>query len=253
MSANDDSTPPKSSVLRAFAPVPARAKQDKRLTASHHRCLLGLCDLMDKATGYCLASHRTLSKHVGLARQKIGNRLGDLESWGYIARVHRGRHSAGTRRGRFKTFLYRVVYDAADAGAMSPTGVTRVKAGTMSPTGVAETLSPTGVAETRILREKKEGATSIFRAVAEADRLDRVAEVARQTELPFAEVQYFDGLYQEATKRYSFRKIVKLDLSIRKQHRSPADYVRALTAKLEELVAQAPVDGEKHGPRKTGM
>ena len=89
------------------------------------------------------------------------------------------------------------------------------------------------------------GLGDLYLAVAEADRLDRVAEDAQQLELPFAEVQRFDDLWRRAVEKHDFHKIGKLSQAIRKQHRSRADYVRALTAKLEELGAETPGDGER--------
>ena len=241
---SSEQAPRRPSVLRAFAPVPRRAKQDKRLKASHHRCLLALCDLLDTATGYCLISQRALGKRAALARQKVSDRLDDLETWGYIARIDRGRHSAGADRGRFKIMLYRLVYDAPDSGAVSPTGVTRVEARAVSPTGVAKAVSPTGVTESRLERLKKEGGTSVFRALRAADRFDANVEVARQLELPFPEVQRFDELWHQAVELHGFPKMSKIDLAIRKAHRSQRAYVQALTARLEALLTEPPPAAE---------
>ncbi len=256
MSDSDDSALRPSTVLDAFCPVPERAMRDRRFGAGHHACLEALCWVIDKHTGCAIASQDRIAALTNRPRVKIADFLRDLEQWTYLRKIRRGRHAAGLRKGQYKVLIYQVIYAAAEAGALSPLGLhgSAAEAGALSPLGLQNRVTP-GVTVSRVfqVQRKKRDEQSIFRAVAEADRLDRVAEDAQQMELPFAEVQRFDDLWHRAISIHGFHKIGKLSLAIRRQHRSRADYVRALTGRLEELTTEAPVDGEKHGPRKTGM
>ena len=231
------------SVLRDFAPVPNRARRDKELSASHYRCLVALCTFVDNATGYTLIGQRALAKQAAVPRQKIPARLRDLDGWGYIAKVPRGRHTAGPRRGQIRTNLYRIIYDDADATSLATPGVAKVEPPSLATPGVAKALPPPGGASSRQGETKKESGPSIFRALREAERFDTHVEEARQMELPLPEVQHFDDLYRRATERHGSGAVVKIDMAIRKAH--PSDrkgYLRALTVKLEELTTERPAE-----------
>ena len=89
MSSTDDERPP--SVLRDFSAVPDRAMRDRRMTVCHHRVLLALVRGVGTANGCVLMGQRLLAQCAQVSRGKISAYLRDLESWGYIERLDRGR------------------------------------------------------------------------------------------------------------------------------------------------------------------
>ncbi len=248
MSAGDDSAPPRPSVLTDFSAVPDRAMRDRRMTVCHHRVLLALVRSVDTANGCVLIGQRLLAKCAQVSRGKISAYLRDLESWGYIERLDRGRHRAGLRKGQRRTMMYRIIYEPAPAKACHPLRVTSPPE-PVTHSG-CRTLSPTAGDESRVLEKKKdtlekerEGATSIFRALREADRFDDNVEVSRQLEMAFPEVARFNDLRRLAIKKHTFPKVMRLDLAIKCRHRDDLPgYVRALTAELEKLVDEGPDD-----------
>lgn len=117
----------RNSALHHFAAVPHRAVGDKRLKARHFRVLGAICMAVQRETATSYISQQRIARLSNLARQKLGEPLGNLEKWGYITRINRGRNE----RGRFKTLLYAVHYDTispaldttrGDTGPVTPAG-----------------------------------------------------------------------------------------------------------------------------------
>ncbi len=144
--------------------------------------------------------------------------------------------------------MYRIIYEPMVAKPDTPQRVSRSVEPDTRKGG--RSLTPTGGVESRVLREKKDtlekeraGATSIFRALREADRFDDNVEVSRQLEMAFPEVARFNDLRRLAIKKHTFPKVMRLDLAIKCRHRDDLPgYVRALTAELEKLVDEGPDD-----------
>ena len=99
-----------------FSPVPRRAFADRRMKARHLKVLGAICVAVDSPTGAALISQKRVAHHAGIARQKVGDVIADLKEFGYIAPIPRGR----TQRGRFKTIVYRVLYEQAGASCSEP-------------------------------------------------------------------------------------------------------------------------------------
>ncbi len=242
----DEGAPP--SQLKAFDPVPKRAKQDNRLTAKDHRFLNAVCSAVDPATGYAHIGQRALAKRSAIPRRKIYEYPERLQAVGYIKIIDRGRHRSGAKAGQRKTNLYRVLYDEADYytdgdQSLAPESGAKVEPQSLAPESGAEGRHPN---RGPILekREKKKGqAPLIFPALTAADCFDDHVEVAQQTELPLPEVQRFADLYQRAEALHGKGKVLKLDMAMRKAH--PSDqrgYLKALTLKLEELTSEQPTE-----------
>lgn len=130
------------SVLHHFAAVPWRAAGDKRLKARHFRVLGAVCRAVDAETGYALISQKKIAERANIARQNVAAPLDDLQAWGYLEKIRRGRRMSG----QFRTLQYRVLYDPPsqthdthpdDAGHVTPAGDI-----TVSPAGVAESDQP---------------------------------------------------------------------------------------------------------------
>ena len=120
MSAGDGNAPRRSSVLKNFSAVPDRAKEDTRLKPRHWRVLNALCRRINPETGYVHITYRKVGQVAKYRYQKIGKVMVDLEAFGYIRIEKRGR-----RGGKYRAFLYEVLYDVPEARATStPTGGT---------------------------------------------------------------------------------------------------------------------------------
>ncbi len=104
------------SALANFSPVPRRAFSDRRMKARHLKVLGAICVAIDPRTCEALISQKRVAYHAGIARQKIGAVIAELKKLGYIAPIRRGR----TQRGRFKTIVYRVLYEQAGASCSEP-------------------------------------------------------------------------------------------------------------------------------------
>src|SRR5690349_1959535 len=90
-----------------FAPLPARAIGDQRLTKLHFRVLgaIAFHDRMSdprKAGQGCWASNRTLSSECGCNYTNLSTAISELAGWGYIKRDSRPLD----KRRR----IYRVIY-----------------------------------------------------------------------------------------------------------------------------------------------
>ena len=133
------------SALVNFSPVPRRAFSDRRMKARHLKVLGAICVAVDAPTGTALISQERVAHHAGIARQKIGAVIADLEQLGYIAPIRRGR----TQRGRFKTIVYRVLYDQSGASCSEPDEHHVTPVGDMDRVtpGGDSTVSPPGVTE----------------------------------------------------------------------------------------------------------
>lgn len=94
-----------------FAPVPARAIGDQRLTGLHLRVLTAIClhDRMSGALGKgqgCWASHKTLALKCGCNYTNLSTAISELGKWGYVER------SLNPLNKRLK--VYRVIYTDDD-------------------------------------------------------------------------------------------------------------------------------------------
>lgn len=131
----------RSSALHHFAAVPHRAFGDKRFKARHFRVLGAICVAVDPETGCALISQARISKWANISRQHVTQVVGDLESWGYVRRIYRGR----SKHGKFKTLIYAVHYDAQPPARSASGGdtvhVTHVGDTTVSPPEAAESDS----------------------------------------------------------------------------------------------------------------
>ena len=90
-----------------FAMVPVRAFADKRFRTRHFRVLGALCKSYDKKTGCALVSQGKIAERATLSRGRVNQTLPDLEKWGYIRAVKRGRRPGG----QFKTYGYVVLWE----------------------------------------------------------------------------------------------------------------------------------------------
>ena len=140
-----ENSSPKSK-LANFSPVPRRAFADRRMKARHLKVLGAICVAVDSPTGAALISQKRVAHHAGIARQKVGDVIADLKEFGYIAPIPRGR----TQRGRFKTIVYRVLYEQAGASCSEPDDHHVTPVGDMDRVtpGGDRTVSPPGVTET---------------------------------------------------------------------------------------------------------
>lgn len=131
----------RSSALHHFAAVPHRAFGDKRFKARHFRVLGAICIAVDRETGNALISQARISKRANISRQYVTPVVGDLEAWGYVRRIARGR----SKYGKFKTLIYSVQYDAPPLTRSASGGdavhVTHVGDTTVSSPEVAESDS----------------------------------------------------------------------------------------------------------------
>lgn len=136
----ENSAPQKA--LSKFAMVPRRAFSDPRMKARHLKVLGAICVAVDPETATALISQRRIGHHAGMARQKAPAVIGDLEEFGYISRIKRGR----SRRGRFKTNIYEISYiqeNASYSGTKSTRSTHRATR-TLSSTGMAIPCHPRG-------------------------------------------------------------------------------------------------------------
>ena len=93
-----------------FAMVPRRAGLDQRLKGFHHRVLNAVCGARDNRSGIAVINQKRIAQNASIARQKVGPILEELENWGYLSRIKRGR----TRIGRFRVHAYEVIYGKED-------------------------------------------------------------------------------------------------------------------------------------------
>jgi DNA-binding MarR family transcriptional regulator len=101
-----------------YAPIPARAMADEKLTAEHFRVLMAVAahDRFNRNGKGCCASHPRLAKLAKCHRKSLSRSLKVLAEWGYIA----GLPSPFNKRQR----AYRVVYSDADRAIMTnPIGI----------------------------------------------------------------------------------------------------------------------------------
>ena len=87
--------------------LPVRAFADKRFRTRHFRVLGALCKSYDKGTGGALVSQGKIAKRANLSRGRVNQALPDLEKWGYIQAMKRGRRPGG----QFKTHGYVVLWE----------------------------------------------------------------------------------------------------------------------------------------------
>ncbi len=245
MSTGDESAPRRPSVITAFAMMPLRTMWDRGLRSGDKDCLQALCWLVDPATGLSVSTQDRIRALTGRPRSKVPGFLDNLEYREYVEKIKRGRQPGGPV---YKTLVYKILYDAADFDVLRGRDSGRFAAEAVTPQG-GQTRDPPGGSVSMLPDIKLKSGASIFEAVAATDLCQQTAQVARQLELPYSEVQYFDLLYQRASKMLGFRRIVELDLTIRretgKRHGTRGDYHRALIARLEELTTEAPVGAGK--------
>ncbi len=101
-----------------YAPIPARAMADEKLTAEHFRVLMAVAahDRFNRNGKGCCASHLRLAKLAKCHPKSLSRSLKVLAEWGYIA----GLPSPFNKRQR----AYRVVYSDADRAIMTnPIGI----------------------------------------------------------------------------------------------------------------------------------
>lgn len=133
------------SALSNFSAVPRRAFSDRRLKARHLRVLGAVCVAVDRWTGAALISQNRISHHAGIARQKVGPVVTELETFGYIEMIRRGR----TQGSRYKTIVYKIVYDQAGTSCTDSSEHHATPVGDMDRVtpGGGITVSPSGVTE----------------------------------------------------------------------------------------------------------
>lgn len=152
----------RSSALHHFAAVPHRAFGDKQFKARHFRVLGAICIAVDPKTGSALISQARISKWANISRQYVTQLVGDLEGWGYIRRIYRGRG----KHGKFKTLIYAVQYDALPP-ARSVSGGDAVHVTHVGDT----TVSPPEAAESDTLdSDIQDGSDSVGNVVADSRR-----------------------------------------------------------------------------------
>ncbi len=154
------------SVLHHFAAIPERALRDKRFKILHLRVLGAVCRAVDAETGFALISQERIAYWANTPRQKISEHTADLEDWGYLEKVKRGRRKSG----KFRALQYRVLYDppdfdhythACDSGRVTPGGDSPE-----SPPGVSDSdHSESNIQkESDAAEEKPRGHVSAYRA-----------------------------------------------------------------------------------------
>jgi hypothetical protein len=135
--------PKRRNKLHDFAAIPQRAAGEKRFRIIHFRVLIAVCRAIDPRTGLSLISQTSIARWANMPRQKVGEPLSDLQDWGYLEKIPRGRRPSG----QYLTLQYRVFYSppkfdhdtrADDSG--------RVTLGGDKPE------SPPGVAESDLLK-----------------------------------------------------------------------------------------------------
>jgi DNA-binding MarR family transcriptional regulator len=94
-----------------FAPLPARAIGDQRLTGLHLRVLAAIClhDRMSGALGKgqgCWASHKTLALKCGCNYTNLSTAISQLGKWGYVERTPNPMNK--------RLNVYRVIYTDDD-------------------------------------------------------------------------------------------------------------------------------------------
>jgi DNA-binding MarR family transcriptional regulator len=95
-----------------FAPLPARAMVDMRLTERHLRTLAVVAahDRFSKNGVGCWASHERLAAMIGCDYSRLSTNLRELGEWGYI---EKSPHPLNKR-----LRVYRVIYSASDGEVM---------------------------------------------------------------------------------------------------------------------------------------
>jgi DNA-binding MarR family transcriptional regulator len=91
-----------------FAPIPARAARDRRLSARHWRVLAVIAnhDQLDGNGAGCWASQRRLAHLLGMDEADFSNLVTDLRTWGYI--------NATTNPNDQRRRILRVIYNERD-------------------------------------------------------------------------------------------------------------------------------------------
>jgi hypothetical protein len=95
-------------VKRTFAPIPARALSDRRLSARHFRVLGGVAlhDRFGKNGQGCWAGRKRLAQASSCSETHVSDALSDLRRWGYVKSEP---HPMNRR-----TTVHRVIYDEED-------------------------------------------------------------------------------------------------------------------------------------------
>ena len=94
---------------KVFAPIPARALRDQRLSGLQLRLLgaIAMFDRMGRNGQGCWAGNERLAEFAGCAYTSVSTELGRLREYGYVTTE---RHATNQRR-----LVHRVVYNAEDA------------------------------------------------------------------------------------------------------------------------------------------
>jgi DNA-binding MarR family transcriptional regulator len=137
-----------------WAPVPARAISDERLTLTHFRTLAAIA-LHDRMSGRrktgqgCWASHKTLAQMCDVNYNNLSTAISELGRWGYITRQS---HPLNKRQ-----HVYRVIYETSPSDEQSVSNEPDVS----SPTGEVldtQTLAKASASDrksTSTLRQEK--------------------------------------------------------------------------------------------------
>ena len=128
--------------LKEWAAVPVRTFGDRRLRERHYRVFGAICRAVNSKTGLALISQQRIAKISNRHRNKVGPAISDLARWGYLIAYGRGRHRSGDRKGRYKTRIYRVIYDPSTSDHALPEGCT-----VLVTSGECKPVQPVGVAD----------------------------------------------------------------------------------------------------------
>lgn len=92
--------------MAKFAPIPARATKDVRLSGRHWRVLAAVAgyNRLGKNSRGCFAGRRRLAQDSSCAENHVSEALSDLRAWGYIS-------SSPTDDKRSK--VHRIIWDAS--------------------------------------------------------------------------------------------------------------------------------------------
>jgi DNA-binding MarR family transcriptional regulator len=99
----------------AFAPIPARALNDPRLTLRHWRLLAAIAihDRFGRNGHGCWAGSKRLAQEAGLSESHLSDAISDLNQFGYVASE---RHPMNR-----STKIHRVIYTEADNAKIAST------------------------------------------------------------------------------------------------------------------------------------
>ena len=96
-----------------FSIVPARAVEDRRLSAPAFRVLAALGTYSDK-DGWCWPSLTTLANQLGTRRQVVHRHVQDLAKLGYLESKRSQRRDGGNATNRYRLLFDRALFVVRD-------------------------------------------------------------------------------------------------------------------------------------------